>query len=769
MPSYREFHTRFVGFVTAPRPEPAPAVLPNLRLLLDSLPCYGCPDAESAHRGAVSAVLQSAMSNEKIAPRPAGNGSGYHITYSYEGPFAGYADAFFPNRTVTAASAAVTTAVRQARPALDQQWWQAYALAVLTDAARQAAAIPLDTGKLAADLAALHTQFVPALTASYLAALRTAYEPTASALRALTAAGQLGDARAQLGRLLADDTFVANLNGAIGVGGDSTNASVWFLYHLWLVLKALACPDVDAEIGVLRARGLIVPGQVAERSWWNGGYATWYRPLSGADVRQAAAGTLTAGLPESVLSSFAAKPPMPPERSHEGVTNGYSLSLCLWGPLNRYRPEPSSCLGAGTGVLMADGSVRPIEDVRIGDEVRSGAGIGTVVLAERPARGGRALYSVNGLNVFATAGHPFRSAEGPLRRAVDPWNLVDAVPTMIADGVGSLAAGSRLTAFGGEPLTIRELTAHEPDPAVPDEVVYDLVVATGDRGHAAYCVGGPDAFVVVDAESADPFHDTAATLAVVAAMDVALEAVRERVADPHADLLDVLGTLDLSGIGEAAGDGAERPEIPGPQYYLREGEWDPCASALETDLVRRCGRVFRRHCATGRRADADPDGPLVVCLHDVELLGDLPAVTALDIELCVRGDTTEDVVRRVTVPAARKRPGWYFAPDTDVDFGPLPPSALLLGTLYAGEEPLGRFGMPLSGPGPGEQFVFGGDGTVIGRVAAGRHAPGPAAGAGRATAWATAVAAGRHVGELLAARVRLPSMISTVRSGHPGC
>jgi hypothetical protein len=753
MTSFQQLQARFVGFVTGSAPE----LLPDLRLLLESLPGYGHPEAEAAHRGALSAVLQLAMANERIAPQPADSGSGYYITYTYEGPFAGYADAFFPKRAVTAASTAVTAAVRQQQPELDRQWWRAYALAVLTDAARRAAGIPLDTGKLSADLAAMHTQFVPALTASYRAAVQTAYEPTASALRALTAAGQLAEARAQLIRLLTEDNLVANLNGAVGISGDSTNAAVWFLYNIWVVLEALACPDVDAEIRALRAAGLIVPGQVAEQNWRNGGYTTWYRPLSGADVEPATAGALTAGLPELVTSSYASKPPMPPVCEHLGTTNGYSRSLCLWGPLNRYRPQPSSCLGAGTGVLMADGSVKPIEDVRIGDEVRSDGGAGTVVLAERPARLGRPLYSVNGLNVFATAGHPFRSAggPGPRRRAVDPWNLADAVPTMIADGIGSLAAGAALATFDGEPTTVREVTAHEPDPDGPDEPVYDLVVATGDRGHAAYYVGGPATFVAVDAESADPFHDPAATLAVVAAMAAALDDVRGQVADPHADLPDVLGHLDLSGIGEAAraADGSERPEIPGPGYYLRDGEWDPHASALETELVRRYGRMFRRNCATGWRPDADPGDPFTLCLHDVELLGDLPAVAVLDVELRVRaGD--EDLVRRVTAPAARKRPGWYFAPDTDVEFGLLPPSAALLGSLYAGGELLGRFGLPLPGMGHGEHFVFGDGGTVVGRVAVGRHVAGTADRPGKAEAWAMGVAAGRHVGELLASRVR---------------
>ncbi|MEV7037780.1 hypothetical protein [Amycolatopsis sp. NPDC051061] len=778
MTSYQHYQTQFAGFLTgsAPRSGPAPSLLPNLRLLLDSMPYFGDPEVESAHRGALGTVLQVATANEPIASQPPDGGMGYYITCSYEGPFAGYADAFFPKRAVTGASAAVTAAVRQQEPGLGLRWWQDYALAVLTDAARQAAAVPLDTGKLSADMATMNTQFLPALTASYLATLRNAYEPTASALRALAAAGQLPEACSQLSDELAAGAIVANLNGAIGMGGDSTSAAVWFLYNLWVILKALGCPDVDAEIRALRAEGLLVPGQVGEQRWWNGGYTTWYAPLSGTDIVASTAGALNAGLPELVLTSYASKPPMPPVRAHVGVTNGYARSLCLWGPLSRYQPQPSSCLGAGTGVLMADGSVKPVEDVRIGDEVRSDGGSGTVVLAERPGRLGRPLYSVNGLNVFATAGHPFRSAvgPGPRRRAVDPWNLADAVPTMIDDGVGSLVAEARLAAIGPDgpgPVSVREVTAHEPDPAVDGEVVYDLVVATGDRGHACYYVGGPGTFVAVDAESADPFHDTASTLAVVAAMDAALDSVRRQVPDPHAELLDLMGNLDLSGIGAAARaaatDNPGRSQIPGPEYYLHDGEWDPHASALETDLIRQCGRMFRRHCATGWRTGTDPtsDAPFTVCLHDIELLGDLPAVEVLDVELCIRGCTgSEDVVQRLKARPAGKGPGWHLTPDADVDFGQRGPDsrpATLVGSLYADEKLLGRFRASLaeaSELGVVEHFVFDDGGNAIGRVAVAQHSAGVADdvpdGGGKSTARAMAVAAGRYVGEMLAEQVR---------------
>ena len=56
----------------------------------------------------------------------------------------------------------------------------------------------------------------------------------------------------------------------------------------------------------------------------------------------------------------------------------------------------STCFPAGTPVLMADGSWKAIEAVRIGDLVRGGYGtVNEVVALDRPVLGNRALYRVN--------------------------------------------------------------------------------------------------------------------------------------------------------------------------------------------------------------------------------------------------------------------------------------------------------------------------------------------------------------------------------------
>ncbi|MBV9415588.1 MAG: ATP-binding domain-containing protein [Solirubrobacterales bacterium] len=73
--------------------------------------------------------------------------------------------------------------------------------------------------------------------------------------------------------------------------------------------------------------------------------------------------------------------------------------------------DDAQCLVAGTLVTMADGSRRPIEDIRVGDEVRSGHGLGSfapasVVRVHRSvARDGVAITMRSGRRLLSTPEH----------------------------------------------------------------------------------------------------------------------------------------------------------------------------------------------------------------------------------------------------------------------------------------------------------------------------------------------------------------------------
>ncbi|WP_203879986.1 hypothetical protein, partial [Planobispora takensis] len=224
-------------------------------------------------------------------------------------------------------------AARAASPAITPGWWQDYAIAVITDAARQAA--PVNDGRLEDDLAGLNRTFTPALTASVLATFQTGYRPVADALGALTTAGQLPQACAALVAAVAAESFTANINIAMAAGGDSTQAATWFLYSLWITLKALGSPDVDGEITARQAAGLTVPSQIGPQHWWQGGYATWYAPLAGPDIAPSIGGMLTAGMPEQKTTVYSGG--SYPEYDNVTAASGYSQSLCCWGSLARYK------------------------------------------------------------------------------------------------------------------------------------------------------------------------------------------------------------------------------------------------------------------------------------------------------------------------------------------------------------------------------------------------------------------------------------------------
>ncbi|MGL6308377.1 hypothetical protein ACSZMD_00405 [Aeromonas veronii] len=72
-----------------------------------------------------------------------------------------------------------------------------------------------------------------------------------------------------------------------------------------------------------------------------------------------------------------------------------------------------SCFIAGTRITMADGSTRPIETLRVGEQVLDQHGGSNRILAiERVILGKRRLYGINDLPPFFTAEHPLLTTRG---------------------------------------------------------------------------------------------------------------------------------------------------------------------------------------------------------------------------------------------------------------------------------------------------------------------------------------------------------------------
>ncbi len=139
-----------------------------------------------------------------------------------------------------------------------------------------------------------------------------------------------------------------------------------------------------------------------------------------------------------------------------------------------YAGEGTSCFIAGTLVLMADGSEKPIERVVPGDLVMApGGGANRVSAIETPLLGERLLYAFNGGSPFVTAEHPFMTRGG--------WKAIDPEATALENStlaVGRLSTGDGLAVAraGGSPVTDGGLAL-----AVLAEPGIDYVVLVGLR------------------------------------------------------------------------------------------------------------------------------------------------------------------------------------------------------------------------------------------------------------------------------------------------
>lgn len=70
-----------------------------------------------------------------------------------------------------------------------------------------------------------------------------------------------------------------------------------------------------------------------------------------------------------------------------------------------------SCFGAGTKVLMADGSTKAIEALAVGDKVVGRSGVNTVLALKPTTLGDRKLYTING-KLKVTGDHPALTEKG---------------------------------------------------------------------------------------------------------------------------------------------------------------------------------------------------------------------------------------------------------------------------------------------------------------------------------------------------------------------
>ena len=124
-----------------------------------------------------------------------------------------------------------------------------------------------------------------------------------------------------------------------------------------------------------------------------------------------------------------------------------------------------SCFVAGTKVLMADGTEKNIEDVRIGEELQGDETINKVLEYDSPMLDGRPLVSINGSTPFMTPEHPVKTRDG--WKAYDSAWTIEAYPHMKKLMKGDLKSGDVVETIDGWLLAVRvESSAGHPQQQV---------------------------------------------------------------------------------------------------------------------------------------------------------------------------------------------------------------------------------------------------------------------------------------------------------------
>ncbi len=474
--------------------------------------------------------------------------------------------------------------------------------------------------------------------------------------------------------------------------GSWTNAT-WELYHHWTKLLALGTPvaDIDAAIGTIQSKGLPIPSEVGPTAWRQ--WTRWFgADIGGSDLPDAVAAILKTKCSVPIGGKFPTC--MPEAASYEFTANSQ--------PGNPYRRPPSgSCFTAGTRIVMADGGLKPIEQVATGEKVATPTGAREVVLTSRPRRAGRPVYRFDGLDFGFMGTQPFlvfggSSDDVPTYAAADAEALARAVPTLTQFGMRGLSAGTPVLAAyrdallvssettGVVPFPPPSTTMHEPD---GDDYVYDLVLALGEEGRSEFFAGDAETQLLVSSEIprylAAP--DTAAV--VLHILDQAAVPILQRMEhvpdDGFADLLSIgidaaartvlPRLLQAQLTPEAAGLESDPPGLTEAINQLsatlgRDGQYDNRMSTLIEQFIPRFAPQLQAAIHMGWRsfslATQGEATVLAVTIYAVEIFAEAGRLQASDIDIVVTLSTRgSQWVRTVEVDPAASSDHSYFTSD----------------------------------------------------------------------------------------------------------
>ncbi len=320
------------------------------------------------------------------------------------------------------------------------------------------------------------------------------------------ALAEISDRKAALNRyreFLLDDAWITARNAQWSTG-DWPDRD-WEMYHHYLKLRLLGAndQDVDSLIGELRAKGLQISNAVFQDTWksWSG----WFGPVIDWTDFSEASGPIT----EEICYVYIGSPY--PCFIKEGNSMEFTANSMPGSP---YREVPSSCCFArGAKVVMADGTLRNIETISAGEQVRTPTGQAPVLLVSMPLRAGRTLYAVNQRQFYFAETHPFvrfdAGSQHPCYASANPMRLIEDAPFFSLFGVTSLLDGEgtslrRYSASGDQAEKIRSLAASSAE-AKEDELLYDLILDFEESGSSEYYVGDEGVQYLVASEIPPPY------------------------------------------------------------------------------------------------------------------------------------------------------------------------------------------------------------------------------------------------------------------------
>ncbi|MEM0999105.1 MAG: hypothetical protein AAGN35_18750 [Bacteroidota bacterium] len=301
------------------------AMVDDLITLVDGIPYLRAPEWETAHRNPLANLMAI---HSGTAPVVVPDGEPFWHIEMKSGNHGTYKEAFFRTYSANEVSDRVFALTHGASEAINENWWGNYNVPILTDAIADTYEVYVDTGRISSELDRYNQELQPALSATVQGVYEKGYPPTSGPFAALQSRGEAPAAALLLDEAITNGQFTNNVNALMNNLPDGPPAATWFLFNLWISLKALGYGDVDAAITRYQSDevGLIILPEIAPYNWWNGEYTSWYSQMSGSVVG-AARSNFNSSIHCDIYSNQGGVGSPPGVMWHD-IRNGYGITYC---------------------------------------------------------------------------------------------------------------------------------------------------------------------------------------------------------------------------------------------------------------------------------------------------------------------------------------------------------------------------------------------------------------------------------------------------------